>query len=126
MRIEDFPAIEIDQPGLFRVVADDVLRTALNVDHWVAALQIPASGLKALGFAIRYFRIQKDLSLRQLAAQSRINRDRISEAEDGTGKRGPHPETLGQLASVLGADFKSVARGLGYEVKDPGDANVQL
>ena len=118
MRPEDFPQISVDRPGSFRVVPDETLRSVLNAASWVLALNIPSSGLEALGFALRYFRTQKDLSLRDLSEATGVHRDRISQAEEGVSKRGPQPETLGRLAVVLGDDFRAVAIALGYDVQD--------
>ena len=51
------------------------------------------------GAKLRYWRLARTMTVRQLAEKASVNHGAISQMEQG--KRQPHPETLRRLAEAL-------------------------
>lgn len=106
--------MNISKVGTFRLVEESTLEAILSTSEWFQVLRVPPRGAEALGFALRFFRVSKDHTIKELADQTGIHRNQIRAIENGSLKKRPQKNTLLRLSSVLGEDFKRVVELQGY------------
>lgn len=68
------------------------------------------------GERLKYWRLARTMTTRDLAEKSGVNPSAISEIERG--KRVPHPSTIRKLAEALGVEPQELLKGAG-EVAPP-------
>lgn len=78
--------------------------------------------MNAIGARIRELRLQKGLSLTELAHQANVSKSYLSTVENGTGSR-PGVAVLHKLAVALGVTLADLL-GRSVQAVDPGEAGI--
>jgi len=103
-----YPIVQVPERGTYYLIEASKLGGGLIANNWLALLNIPASGLGALAFTVRYFRESKNLSLLQLSKKTGIHRTQLTRLEQAKLARRPQKSTIDRLIGIFGPLFREI------------------
>lgn len=110
MHLKDFPAVQVDKPGKFRIVPEATLTELLQLINSSGAVQKETKYLKVqsdVAALTRKFREAKNWTQEAMANEVKISLRSVTNIEGARCQRKPHFKTFELLMNNLGSHFRT-------------------